>query len=179
MAKATKANASKKAPKAVKEEVKAPVAEVKDTVKEAAVKATPAKAAEAKKTETKAAPAKAAEVMKTETKAAPAKAAETKKTETKAAPAKAAEKDPEVKAEPAKTPAKKAAPKAKAEAKVEVAIEYAGGQEAVADIVENVKKVLAGNGVKDAKEIKIFVKPEDKKAYIVADGENYEMDVNF
>ena len=107
-------------------------------------------------------------------KAAP-KAAEVKaevkaeaKTEAKAAAPKAA------KAAPAK-PAAKRGPKAKTEAKVEVAIQFAGGQENVADIVENVKKVIG----KDVKDLKIFVKPEDRKAYYVADGAEGEMDVNF
>ena len=131
------------------EETAVKAAEVKEEVK-AAVKPAETKA-EPKKTEPKA-----------ETKAEP-------KTETKAA-------------EPAaeKKPAKKTAPKAKApETTVNVTIQFAGGEEAVADIVANVKKVLEGNGVKDIKDLQIFVKPEERKAYYVADGVEGDMDVNF
>ena len=163
-----KARAKKTATKVEETAVKA--AEVKEEVK-AAVKPAETKA-EPKKTEakaeTKAEPKKAE--AKAETKAEPK--AETKaepKTETKAA-------------EPAaeKKPAKKTAPKAKApETTVNVTIQFAGGEEAVADIVANVKKVLEGNGVKDIKDLQIFVKPEERKAYYVADGVEGDMDVNF
>ena len=125
-AKKTTAKAATKAVKEVKEEVKAPVEEVK---------------------------------------AEPAKAEAPKAAEVKAEPAK--------KTTAAKAPAKKAV--AKAETKVEVAIQYAGGEESVAAIIENVKTVIG----KDVKDLKIFVKPEDRKAYYVADGEEGTMDVNF
>ena len=54
-------------------------------------------------------------------------------------------------------------------------IEFGGVQVAVNDIIENVKKV---NG-KDAKSYTIYVKPEESKAYFVADGEENAMDVYF
>ena len=63
----------------------------------------------------------------------------------------------------------------KAAAKVEMFIEFAGVQVSVDEIIENVKKV---NG-KDAKNYTIYLKPEDSKAYFVADGEEKEMDVFF
>lgn len=100
------------------------------------------------------------------------------KTETKATAAKTETKAPAVKAEtkaPAKKAAtKKAAPK-KAATKVELFIEFGGVQVSADEIIENVKKV---NG-KDAKNIAVYVKPEESKAYFVADGEEKEMDVYF
>ena len=54
-------------------------------------------------------------------------------------------------------------------------IEFGGVQVSVNEIIENVKKV---NG-KDAKNYTIYLKPEDSKAYFVADGEEKEMDVYF
>ena len=73
-----------------------------------------------------------------------------------------------------KTTTKKTTTK-KTAAKVEMFIEFGGVQVSVDEIVENVKKV---NG-KDAKNYTIYVKPEDSKAYFVADGEEKEMDVFF
>ncbi|MEE0958131.1 MAG: DUF6465 family protein [Ruminococcus sp.] len=106
---------------------------------------------------------------KTATKAA-AKAAEA--TEEKAAPAKktAAKKAPAKKAAPKKTDAKKTA-----EANVDFFVEFGGVQVSVADVVANVKATYG----KDAKEIAVYLKPEESKAYFVADGEESEMDVFF
>lgn len=73
-----------------------------------------------------------------------------------------------------KTTTKKTTTK-KTAAKVEMFIEFGGVQVSVDEIIENVKKV---NG-KDAKNYTIYVKPEDSKAYFVADGEEKEMDVFF
>lgn len=106
---------------------------------------------------------------KTATKAA-AKAAEA--TEEKAAPVKkaAAKKAPAKKAAPKKTDAKKTA-----EANVDFFVEFGGVQVSVADVVANVKATYG----KDAKEIAVYLKPEESKAYFVADGEESEMDVFF
>jgi len=112
---------------------------------------------------TKAAETKAAE-KKTETKAAAPKKAETKA----AAPKKA-----ETKAAPKKAAAKKAAAK-KAEPKFDLFIQFAGATVSVKDIEKNVKKVVKG-----AKAYTVYVKPEESKAYIVADGETTGMDVFF
>lgn len=119
------------------------------------------------------------------------KAAETAEKETKAKTTKAAkaaeEKVAEVKAEekkaPAKkAPAKKAAPKKVApkkaepvETKVNFFVEFGGVQVAVDEVVKNVKATYG----KDAKEIAVYLKPEESKAYFVADGESGEMDVFF
>ncbi len=114
----------------------------------------------AKKTATKAAAAK------TETKtAAKATAA---KAETKAAAPKAAAAKAET-----KTAAKKPAAK-KAEPKFDLYIQFGGATVAVADIEKNVKKVVKGK-----KAYTVYVKPEESKAYIVADGETTGMDVFF
>jgi hypothetical protein len=113
-----------------------------------------------------------------------AKAVETKKVEApaKAEPAKttakAAEKAPAKKAAPKKTAPKKVAPKkpeAKADTEVKFFVEFGGVQVSVDEVVKNVK---ATNG-KDAKEIVVYLKPEESKAYFVADGEEKEMDVFF
>ena len=109
---------------------------------------------------------KAAEtaVEKTETKAAAAKKAPAKKAETKAAAPK--------KAETKAAPAKKAA--AKTEPKFDLYIQFGGATVSVKDIEKNVKKVVKGK-----KAYTVYVKPEESKAYIVADGETTGMDVFF
>lgn len=118
--------------------------------------------------------------------------ATTKKTTAKATAAKAADvkeepakKAVEVKAEPAKTVAaaakttaeKKVAPKkpVPVETKVNFFVEYAGAQVPVEEVIKNVKATYG----KDAKEISIYLKPEESKAYFVADGNAEEMDVFF
>ena len=94
--------------------------------------------------------------------------AEVKKAEPKKAAAK--------KAAPAKkAPAKKAAPKKPAEAKVDFFVEFGGVQVSVEKVVADVKATYG----KDAKEISVYLKPEESKAYFVADGESGEMDVFF
>ncbi len=116
----------------------------------------------AAKTTTKKATTKTAKVE--ETKAVEAPVAETVVAE---APAK--------KAPAKKTTTTKKTTTKKTAAKVEMFIEFGGVQVSVDEIIENVKKV---NG-KDAKSYTIYVKPEDSKAYFVADGEEKEMDVFF
>lgn len=125
------------------------------TKKTTTEKKTTTKKVATKATETKAAETKAA--TKTATKAA--KATETKATETKAAEKKA----------PAKKPAAK-----KTTAKVDLYIQFGGATVSVADIEKNVKKVVRGK-----KAYTVYVKPEESKAYIVADGETTGMDVFF
>ncbi len=124
----------------------------------------------AAKAETKTAAKKTA--AKTETKAAATKTA-AKKTETKAAATKTAAKKTETKAAAKTTAAKKTAAK-KTEPKFELFIQFGGATVAVADIEKNVKKVVKGK-----KAYTVYVKPEESKAYIVADGETTGMDVFF
>lgn len=99
-------------------------------------------------------------------KVAPAKAAEKK------APAKKA---PVKKAPVKKAPAKKAVEIKPAEAKVNFFVEFGGVQVAVDEVIKNVKATYG----KDAKEISVYLKPEESKAYFVADGVEKEMDVFF
>lgn len=107
---------------------------------------------------------------KTATKTATKAAKTTKAAEEVKAEAKAEKKAPAKKAAP-----KKAAPAKPAEAKVDFFVEYGGVQVSVADVISNVKATYG----KDAKEISVYLKPEESKAYFVADGEEKEMDVFF
>ena len=129
--------------------------------------ATTKKAAKAAEKETKV--EKAAEKV---TKAAE-KAVKTTKTAAKAVEEKA-EKAVK-KAAPKKAAPKKAAPKKPAETKVNFFVEFSGVQVSIDEVIANVK---ASYG-KDAKEIAVYLKPEESKAYFVADGEEKEMDVFF
>lgn len=99
---------------------------------------------------------------------APAKKAPAKKT----APKKVAPKKPAAKTAPAKTT--KSTAKA-VESKVNFFVEFGGVQVSVDEVIENVKATYG----KDAKEISVYLKPEESKAYFVADGEESEMDVFF
>ena len=90
------------------------------------------------------------------TKAAPAK---------KVAPKKVAPKKPEKPEKPEKP----------AEAKVNFFVEYGGVQVSIDEVVANVKATYG----KDAKEISVYLKPDESKAYFVADGQEGEMDVFF
>lgn len=126
-----------------------------------------------KKTAAKAEAPKAEEVKKT---------AETEvKTATKKAAAKKAEPKAEVKTEAkaeakaAKKPAAKKTTAKKAAAKVDFFVEFAGAQVSVDEVIANVQKA---NG-EAAKNISIYLKPEESKAYYVADGVEKEMDVYF
>ena len=121
----------------------------------------------AAKAETKTAAKKTA--AKTETKAAATKTA-AKKTETKPAANTTATK----KAAATKTTAAKKTAAKKTEPKFELFIQFGGATVAVADIEKNVKKVVKGK-----KAYTVYVKPEESKAYIVADGETTGMDVFF
>ena len=112
------------------------------------------------KTETKTAAKKTAAKAETKTAA--------KKTATKTAATKTA-----TKTAATKTATKTAAAK-KAEPKFDLYIQFGGATVSVADIEKNVKKV-----VKDKKAYTVYVKPEESKAYIVADGETTGMDVFF
>jgi hypothetical protein len=104
---------------------------------------------------------------KAETKTAAKKTAA--KTETKAAATKTAAKKTETKAAAVKTTAAK-----KTEPKFDLYIQFGGATVSVNDIEKNVKKVVKGK-----KAYTVYVKPEESKAYIVADGETTGMDVFF
>ena len=104
---------------------------------------------------------------KTETKTA------AKKTAAKAETKTAAKKTAATKTAATKTATKTAAAK-KAEPKFDLYIQFGGATVSVADIEKNVKKVVKGK-----KAYTVYVKPEESKAYIVADGETTGMDVFF
>ena len=112
------------------------------------------------KAETKTAAKKTAAKAETKTAA--------KKTATKTAATKTA-----TKTAATKTATKTAAAK-KAEPKFDLYIQFGGATVSVADIEKNVKKVVKGK-----KAYTVYVKPEESKAYIVADGETTGMDVFF
>ncbi|MEE0762669.1 MAG: DUF6465 family protein [Acutalibacteraceae bacterium] len=128
-------------------------------------------APEAAKTETaKVEAVKAEEAVETVT------AADTKAEEVAAAPAKetkAPAKKTTKKAAAKKTTTKKAAKKEEAAevaapaATTEIFVEYNGVQVSGEEIVRLVK----GSYGKDVTDLKIYVKPEDNRAYYVADGE--------
>ena len=144
-----------------------------ETKKENIVFGDAVKATEAKETVKKA--AKTTE-KKTTAKASTAKTSAKKttaKAETKAAEVKETAKET-AKAAPKKTTtAKKAvAPKktvAKKETKTEVFIQYEGNQTDEEAVMKKVEADLKAQKV-SAKEIKLYIKPEDKTCYYVADG---------
>ena len=120
----------------------------------------------AAKAETKTAAKKTAAKAETKT-AAKAETKAAAKTETKAAKT-------ETKAAKTETAAKKPAAKKAAEPKFDLFIQYAGATVSIKDIDKNVKKVVKGK-----KAYTVYVKPDESKAYIVADGETTGMDVFF
>ncbi|MBQ7218292.1 MAG: hypothetical protein IJS27_02205 [Ruminococcus sp.] len=105
-----------------------------------------------------------------ETKTAAKKTAAKTETAAKKAPAKKAE----TKAAAPKATAAKKAPAKKVEPKMDLYIQFGGATVSVSDIEKNVKKVVKGK-----KAYTVYVKPEESKAYIVADGETTGMDVFF
>ena len=110
-----------------------------------------------------------------------AEAVEAKAEEVKAEEVKA-EAKAEKKAPAKKAPAKKAAPKKTAPKKpeaVETKIAEAKPVETKADFFVEFGGVIKKTIGKDAKEIAVYLKPEESKAYFVADGEKGEMDVYF
>ena len=126
-------------------------------------------APEAAKTET----AKVEAVKAAEAVAETVTAVDTKAEEVAAAPAKATAKKTTKKAATKKTTTKKAAKKEEAAevaapaATTEFFVEYNGVQVSGEEIVRLVK----GSYGKDVTDLKIYVKPEDNRAYYVADGE--------
>ena len=132
-----------------------------------ATRKTAAKPAAAKETKTETTTTAAAKET------APVKEAPAKK----AAPKKVAPKKPAAVAAAAKTAKTKteAPAEVKAETKVNFVVEFNGKQNTVEEIIKNVKATYG----KDAKEISIYLKPNEHKAYFVADGEEGVMDVYF
>ena len=126
-----------------------------------------------KATEAKETVKKAAKTTEKKTTAKTSAKKTTAKAETKAAEVKETVKET-AKAAPKKTTtAKKAvAPKktvAKKETKTEVFIQYEGNQTDEEAVMKKVEADLKAQKV-SAKEIKLYIKPEDKACYYVADG---------
>ena len=114
----------------------------------------------------KAVAAAEAEVKEVKTAAAEAEVAGTPAKKTRAKKTTAAKKTA-VKAE-------EKAPEAVEAPKAEVFIEFGGVQVAVDEIVKNAKLTVG-----EDKDIKVYVKPDESKAYIVAGEETVAMDVFF
>jgi hypothetical protein len=132
--------------------------------------------AKAKKTTVSA----AKQTVETETKiAAEVKETPAKKTTAKkTAPKKVAPKKPAAVAKAAEAAKAAKAVKAEekvAETKINFFIEYGNSQVAIDEVINNIKLTYG----KDAKKIDVYLKPEESKAYFVADGEEGEMDVFF
>ncbi len=109
----------------------------------------------------------------------PAKKAEpVKAEEKKATPVKAAEKkaEPAKKAEPVKTEEKKAAPAKKAaKIEAEVILQFGGNDYTYDRLLQSAKDVWQydqGKNVADFKTAQIYVKPEERKAYVVVNGQD-------
>ena len=127
--------------------------------------------AEEKAVAEKAAPAaetKAAAKKPAAQKPAAAKKPAAKKTaEKKPAAKKTAEKKPAAAKKPA---AKKAAAPKAAETASKVVIQFGGGEADTAALVEKAKKVA---GVKSAKQVDVYVKPEVNRVYYVINGDTF------
>lgn len=102
-------------------------------------------------------------------------AAEKKTAAKKTAPAKPVEKKAPAKKPIKKFPSKPVVTQAQAETKVNFFVEYGGVQVSIDEVIKNVKATYG----KNAKEISVYLKPEESKAYFVADGVAEEMDVYF
>ena len=103
------------------------------------------------------------------TKTATVKEPAKKEAPVKVAPAKAAD----VKNATKKTPAKKAAKKVpKKIVQTEVFIQFQGYEVAETDVIEKVKAayVAEGNKASGIKELNVYIKPEEYKAYYVING---------
>ena len=145
-------------------------AEKKETVKAADVKTAAAAPAEDKTAKKETSAAKAIETKKDTT----------KKIETKAGvlvdtpEEKAAEKKAPAKKTAAKKTAAKKAPAKKAELKTEMYLQFYGKEYSDKEILQKVKEIwtkVLKNKVGDMKDVKIYLKPEDSKAYYVINGD--------
>ena len=145
-------------------------AEKKETVKAADVKTAAAAPAEDKTAKKETSAAKAIETKKDTT----------KKIETKAGvlvdtpEEKATEKKAPAKKTTAKKTAAKKAPAKKAELKTEMYLQFYGKEYSDKEILQKVKEIwtkVLKNKVGDMKDVKIYLKPEESKAYYVINGD--------
>lgn len=153
-------------------------------VKKAALKT---KAVEAVATDVKEVKAEAVEAAKTEVKAEVKAAKTTAKKETKKAvkteaktEAKAAKTTKTAVKKTVKADEKKETKTAKVAAKTEVVIQYNGEENNFDEIASRAKSAWAaetGKKVTDMKECKIYIKPQDRRAYYVIDGYTGSVDL--
>lgn len=147
---------------AEKKEAVKPAAEKKEAVKpvEAKTEKPAAKAIETKKDTTKQLETKAGVLVDTPEEKAAEKTASAKKAPAKKPAAK-------------KTTAKKA-PAKKAELKTEMYLQFYGKEYSDKEILQKVKEIwtkVLKNKVGDMKDVKIYLKPEESKAYYVVNGD--------
>ncbi len=144
------------------------------------VKTTTTKKAPAKKPAAKATTAKETATTKTAAKTTTKKATTAKTKETVEKPA-ATKKTTTTKTTTKKAPAKRTAKAS--EPTVSVVVEFDGGQEKVNEIIENIKTVYASKeNAKEIKTLEVFIKPEERKAFFIVNGEldsENQMDVYF
>lgn len=149
-------------------------AEKKETVKAADVKTAAAAPAEDKTAKKETSAAKAIETKKDTTKKIETKAGVLVDTPEETAETKtAAKKAPARKTAAKKAPAKKA-PAKKAELKTEMYLQFYGKEYSDKEILQKVKEIwtkVLKNKVGDMKDVKIYLKPEESKAYYVINGD--------
>ena len=145
-------------------------AEKKETVKAADVKTAAAAPAEDKTAKKETSAAKAIETKKDTTKKIETKAGVLVNTPEE----KAAEKKAPAKKTAAKKTAAKKAPAKKAELKTEMYLQFYGKEYSDKEILQKVKEIwtkVLKNKVGDMKDVKIYLKPEESKAYYVINGD--------
>ena len=145
-------------------------AEKKETVKAADVKTAAAAPAEDKTAKKETSAAKAIETKKDTTKEIETKAGVLVDTPEE----KAAEKKAPAKKTAAKKTAAKKAPAKKAELKTEMYLQFYGKEYSDKEILQKVKEIwtkVLKNKVGDMKDVKIYLKPEESKAYYVINGD--------
>ncbi len=169
-------NLSEETGKKAADGIRKEAAKVKEATTKAAEAAKAKKAEEKKTEETKVTSA-------TEEKAPAKKATSTKKSAAKKTASKAAS--------AAKSTAKKAttavkktveSAKAKAEEKAcapKVFIQFAGNSFSLEEILEDARKDYTNGRKKNFKDVQIYIKPEDGKAYYVADGDPGAVDLRY
>ena len=146
-------------------------------VKKAALKT---KAVEAVATDVKEVKAEAVEAAKTEVKAEVKAAKTTAKKETKKAVKTEAKTTKTAAKKTVKADEKKETKTAKVAAKTEVVIQYNGEENNFDEIASRAKSAWAaetGKKVIDMKECKIYIKPQDRRAYYVIDGYTGSVDL--
>lgn len=165
-------NLSEETGKKAADGIRKEAAKVKEATTKAAEAAKAKKAEEKKTEETKVTAA-------TEEKAPAKKATSTKKSAAKKTASKAASA-----AKKATTAVKKTVESAKAKAEEKacapkVFIQFAGNSFSLEEILEDARKDYTNGRKKNFKDVQIYIKPEDGKAYYVADGDPGAVDLRY